>query len=156
MSNILNEVISKNFAPMKPWSARSKTKGGNHYNIVKKIRHLLKLLSGDMLVEMLRDVLTNEEKLFLSDKLKKAVENNAANFSQVKPKDRHRFVKPLREAGLLYKDVRHFGYKVSTKLWKSCLNDEERNKGGRHGISDSMKTSINNYLESCSHVASNR
>lgn len=56
-------------------------------------------------------------------------------------KERHNFVRPLRKAGLTHKEVLNLGFGVSDNLWKSCLNEEERNLGGGCSIDTDLKSS---------------
>ena len=38
-------------------------------------------------------------------------------------------MRPLRTAGLTLNEVKELGFRVSSKLWKSCLDDRPRNLG---------------------------
>jgi len=49
-------------------------------------------------------------------------------------KNRHNLVRPLREAGFTLKEVREHGISVSSRLWKTCLNDRPRNLGTNYLI----------------------
>lgn len=80
--------------------------------------------------------------LKLKSALKMIAELNALNrkyksalvgFSKLsniaKQKDKHVFIFPLRSAGLTHKQAINLGFKVSFRLWRSCLDQRSRNKG---------------------------
>ena len=46
-------------------------------------------------------------------------------------KIRHQFLRPLKSAGIEFKDIRKLGYKSSSGLWKTCINAGGRNKGNK-------------------------
>ena len=50
-------------------------------------------------------------------------------YDQTDKSARHYIIRPFRNAGLTYNEVRKLGFKVSYDLWKNCLNEEERNLG---------------------------
>jgi hypothetical protein len=49
----------------------------------------------------------------------------------MKFRKRHYFVRPFKQAGFSFEDLKSFGFPLSKKLWRNCLNDSERSKGNR-------------------------
>ena len=60
---------------------------------------------------------------------KNALKNLVVYYQATKLKERHKFVKPIRDSGLNYSDIRELGYPISRYLWDTCENSSERNKG---------------------------
>ena len=44
-------------------------------------------------------------------------------------KKRHNIIRPLKMAGIEFKQVRKLGFKVSKKLWQGCDDKSIRNPG---------------------------
>lgn len=44
-------------------------------------------------------------------------------------RQKHHIMRPLQEADIKYSELRRLGYRVSPKLWRTCHNRAERNKG---------------------------
>jgi hypothetical protein len=154
MPEFISEIISNNYEPMMDWSRRRRT--GARYQLINKIRHLLELLSGNNIVKMLQDVLRKSEKVQLNQKYHRALCEHAKLCLISKPKERYSFIRAIRIAGLSYKDAKKLGYNVSKELWTSCLNSDERNKGGRPALTQDLRSAINRHVESISAIAANR
>ena len=80
---------------------------------------------------MLIDVLNEQEKNQISKEIYSAITNLSEVYYLTKQKKRHHIARSLRKAGLTLHAARSLGYPISTTLWKSCLNTEERNNGGK-------------------------
>lgn len=122
----------------------------------KKVRQVLELISGNNLIEMLKDVLNNDEKNQLNEKINSALSNMDNIFKMTKPKNKHRISLAFKRARISLRKARNLGFNISSKLWKNCSNLAIRNKGGRKAIDVNLKKCINNYLEKMSQIASNR
>ncbi len=53
--NIVTDIISKNYQPMRNWSLRNQA-GGSHSILMKNVRQILNLISGGNLILMLKIV----------------------------------------------------------------------------------------------------
>ncbi|CAF0947063.1 unnamed protein product [Brachionus calyciflorus] len=60
---------------------------------------------------------------------KMALQGLSEYYSQIDLKERHHFVRPLKDSGLKYAEVRRLGYSVSKHLWETCIDRNKRNKG---------------------------
>jgi hypothetical protein len=140
------------------WSDRENTTG--YFKILKqRVRRFLISLSGDDVSSMLSDVLTKEEISNVASKyvnalryISEAVNNN----SIIKPKKRHHIIRPLRLAGITKREVNELGFRCGKKLWKSCLNRNERNLAGRPRLPLILVNEIKEHMQSLSNIASNR
>lgn len=65
----------------------------------------------------------------LNRKYKNALVSFSKLANDAKQKDKHVFIYPLRSAGLTHKQANELGFKVSFRLWRSCLDQRTRNKG---------------------------
>jgi hypothetical protein len=153
--NIVTDIISKNYQPMRNWSLRNRA-GGSHSILMKNVRQILNLISGGNLILMLKNVLTEEEKQLLLGKHIRAIRNYSKIFNQTSQKQRHKYLQPIRESGLSYKKSRKLGFQATTHMWKNCLNEAERKKGGRDPVNDEIVKEIESHLESLSSIAANR
>ena len=62
-------------------------------------------------------------------KYKIALKGFAKLFKDARPKERHAYIYPIRSSGLTILQARTLGFNVTSRLWQSCLNQSERNKG---------------------------
>ena len=56
----VNLILEQNFRPMRSWKLRNSS-GGAGYKLVRNVRKILNLLSGNRIVPMLKSVLRIEE-----------------------------------------------------------------------------------------------
>jgi len=149
-------ILNQEFLPAKNWSNRNKT-STKFKLLIHKIKGFLNLLSGNELVNMIIDVLSEEEKLILSQKYISALQGIAKTVNnRVKPKKKHYFKKPLRLATLTLSNIQELGFNCGKRLWKNCLDENERLPGGRPTLSENIQTDIENHFESITNVAANR
>jgi hypothetical protein len=66
----------------------------------------------------------------LFKKLLYAVKDFSTIFNENKPKDRYKYLIPIKKAGFTLIEANKLGFNVGKKLWKSNLS-LIRNKGGR-------------------------
>ena len=63
----------------------------------------------------------------------KKYQNALKGFSEMhnnaKLKERHRFIYPLRAAGISFVHVKKLGFKTSYWIWNRCFDRSERSKG---------------------------
>lgn len=150
------KILNDNYIPAMKWSDRNRT---SIYDIKRKIRKLLFCLSGDDLIPMLEDVLEINEKKELSKKYieaLKGISQAVNNTSIIKQKNKHHFIRPLRKSGLSYVQAKELGFDFFGLLWKSCLNEEERNLGGRPSVGQNIASEIEKHMENLSNIAANR
>lgn len=147
---VLNQVLSHKI----DWGNNEK---GRIICFIKlKIRRLLKLISRDQLVNMLKIVLNKSEKSDIQHKYLNSLSLMSIYSNKLPPKERHNIIRPLKQSGLSLKDVKALGFTCSNDLWKSCLEENKRNKGGRRPVSQDILNHINDSLEAYSVAASNR
>jgi hypothetical protein len=125
----------------------------------KRILRFLRAVSGNDLSEMLKDVLDKRTMRSLQEKYLSALTNisNAVNDPKlVKIKSKHNFIRPLRLAGISLPDAREIGFECGKELWKSCLDINDRNLGGRSRKSDLFIDEVKHHMEELSNIGSNR
>ena len=70
----------------------------------------------------------------------KKYQNALKGFSEMhnnaKLKERHRYIFPLREAGITLVHARKLGFKTSYWVWKRCFDRSERSKGNIEALYD--------------------
>lgn len=44
-------------------------------------------------------------------------------------KDRHKIVRPIKKTNIKYETIKKCGYPITKRLWKTCINKNERNRG---------------------------
>ncbi|RNA36654.1 hypothetical protein BpHYR1_036032 [Brachionus plicatilis] len=119
---------------MKKWSDKFRLTGQNRssWYILKlknDVRKILNLISGNDIIEMLKDVLTQKEKRNLVDpKHEHALKELAYYYKKSDLKKRHFFIRPLRNTSINFSEIRRLGFRVSKHLWNTCSNTNERNK----------------------------
>lgn len=149
-------ILNQQFLPAKNWSYRNKT-SRKFKLLVLKIKGFLNLLSGNELVNMINDVLSEEEKIFLSQKYISALQGIARTVNKrINSKRKHYFIRPLRMATLTLSNIQELGFNCGKRLWKNCLDEKERLPGGRPTLSEKIQTDIENHFESITNVAANR
>ncbi len=87
-------------------------------------------LKGDNLIELLKEILTEDEINMIAIKHVKALQYYASQYDLIKSKSKHKFLFPIRKAGFSMKSAEKLGFKSSKHLWKTCLNQKKRNNGG--------------------------
>ena len=105
---------------------------------------------------MLNDILNHDEKNGICPMHFNAMKYFGDIFNQEKQKSQHKYIFPLKKAGFTLKEALSFSFKAKKKMWLRCLNQKERNKGGRPTLNKHMIMSINKHLEENSSIAANR
>ena len=143
---------------MRSWNLRYKS-GSYHKKLVCDIRQILKLISINKIILMLKSVLKDEEKKELLNKHIRALNNFGNVYNSTKQKQRHKLLSPLKQSGLSFNEVCILGFDATKYMWKNCQleNDYgeinfERDKGGRHKLDETIKNEIEAHLESLSHL----
>ncbi len=78
-------------------------------------------------------------------------------FNQAKPKEKFKYLKPLRRAKFSRSMAKKLGFDTSSFIWKSCLVDDTvKHKSGRKPLTQNIIREINKHMESLSNIASNR
>ena len=75
---------------------------------------------------------------------------------RTKPKNKHFYLKSLRDSCFSFSECKKLGFKFSRRLWKSCLNQRDRLSGGRPRIAQYLVDGINQVLEENSEISSSR
>jgi hypothetical protein len=154
------KILRNKYDPSLVWSKRSRD--DQHFkNLKQRIKAFLMSVSGNDLVSMLNDVLNVDEvsSLKITKMHIQALKNlstSVNNKSVVKPKSKHHFMRPLRQAGFSKDQAKSLGFRVSSTLWQSCLDSRERHLAGRPKTPKWIATAVNNHLEQLSNVSSNR
>lgn len=154
----VTQILNQDYRPAPEWSRRNKNTGC-FYRLKQKVKHLLICLSGNDICAMIKDILTSNELREVSSnyvialkKMSKAVNDKTIT----KSKQKHYFIRPLRDSGLHLQEVKELGFKCSWDLWKSCKNSNARQLGGARKIPDKIIKEINKHMEGLSEIAANR
>jgi hypothetical protein len=115
----------------------------------------LKNLGCDQL-SILRDILTNEEKNSICSKHTNALYYFGEIFNKEKIKSKHKLIYPLKKAGFTLSESLRLNFNAKQKMWENCLNQAERNKGGRPSVKNCLIKSLNKHLKENSSIAANR
>lgn len=150
VKNILNNI--DNYSIERPWSQRATN--GFKCMMAKKVRRLLEKVSGNEVVELLKDVLKQDEIKVLAKKYYDALSNLSKPINEVKPKNKHVFIHQLKMADLRLSEILEMNYKCSRSLWASCKSTHERLVGGRPRISDEIVSEIKEILDKNSSMSS--
>ena len=105
---------------------------------------------------MLNEILNHDEKNRICPVHFNAMKYFGDIFNRKKQKSKHKYIFPMRKAGFTLKEAISFNFKVERKMWLRCLNQKERNKGGRPSLNNFMILSINKHLQENSSIAANR
>jgi len=105
---------------------------------------------------MLKDILSEKEKNFICNRHFEALKLFGNIYTKTNVKSRHRFIYPLKKAGFSRIEALNFGFDAKKKMWMRCLNQSERNKGGRPKLDNSIIKKINDHLKENSSIAANR
>ena len=149
--------IIESYPSLKKWRERTLLK--NRKIFLQKVIDILKFLSGDDLSKMLKDLFRFHADIYLPDltrekmALKRIV--NQLN-SRIKPKNKHFFLRSLRKAGFNFDETKELGFKFSKFLWRSCLNNQDRNTGGRPKLPAHLVEAIDKHFEQNSDPSSYR
>jgi hypothetical protein len=137
------------------WSRRRQNTG-NFYNVKNKIRTILNKLSGNEIVNMLKDLLNKEELHSLASKYVNVLSEYSTHINEnIKMKEKHNFIRPLRNNGFRLNEIKEMGFNCGDVLWQTCLNRNARNKGGRPMLDIAIRNSIEEFLESKTSIAAN-
>lgn len=153
---LITKALTKNYSAAKTWSKRVKS-GRKYYQLVGQIKNFLNQLSGNDVVDMLQCVLSKQDLSNLAQKYTNALSGIALHVNKrVKQKQKHYFIRPLRQANFKLKEVNDLGFECGKSLWNTCMDSSERLKGGRPSLSDDIKNNINTHMEHNSTEAANR
>ena len=134
------------------WSDRRK-RGGGFYKKIKKIRAVLESISGKDTVNMLKDVLTKDEKLKFCQTELNCLKNLKEFYLKSKPSKKRELISKLKKAKLSIRKARMYGFKVSSDMWSKSL---KKNKFPPNKLSLDLINDLNDHLENQSEIASNR
>lgn len=70
-----------------------------------------------------------ERKRLAIDCYRESLKNLVGFYENIQLKERHKFVRPIKNSGLSYQKFRDLGFPVSNYLWDTCLDSSDRNKG---------------------------
>jgi hypothetical protein len=149
-------VLNNQYNPGKNWSQRNKT-SSKFKILIRKIKNFLNLMSGFDLLNMIKDLLTEEELLIISQKYVAALSGLANTVNKrVTMKEKHDFIRPLRLADLTLSNIKDLGFNCGKELWKNCLDERPRLPGGRPVLDENIQTEIENHMETITSFAANR
>ena len=149
----MNRILSifQNEYPLeKPWSQRHVN--NHHYELIKNIRRILNIFSGNELVFLLKDLIKPDEMKLIAINYYNGLKNLSEPINNVKKKNKHFFIRPLKLAHLTLPELKIMGYKLGKGLWESCKRKHNRLNGGKprvnnqtiKAIKDTMKKLSNN------------
>jgi hypothetical protein len=78
---------------------------------------------------MLNEILNEDTKNSLQCNTFKALNNYSSLYNQSKPKEKYKYLNPIRMSGMSRERAKRIGFKITSYMWKSCLNTNPRNKG---------------------------
>lgn len=128
----------------------------NRFLLKLKIRDILNKLSGNNLTTMLSSVLSSEEKKAINNNTFTALRNFSEFSNSAKLKEKFKYIRCLKQAGLSLDFSKNLGFKVSKHLWSTCSRGDARKKGGRPKINEEIQNQIGDHLKKFSSIASNR
>ena len=106
---------------------------------------------------MLGDATNLIENISLLPKYHLALQNFASVINQKKLKKKFKYILPLKNAGLSYKEIKHLGVMIGRRLWHNTFpGSQKRNKGGRPKISPNLIKEIKNFFDKNTTIAANR
>ena len=105
---------------------------------------------------MLIDILKKGDKEILFQKYIKALNGISVYANKSKQKNKHHFIRPLRRAEMSLNDVKNIGFNCSKGLWKSCLNECERNLGGRKLVPYNLVIELHEHMKTISEISAYR
>ena len=153
-----SRILNQDYIDEPAWTTRNKT-SGSFYRLKQKIKRLLISLSGNDVSSMIKDVLTADELKEISSNyiiaLKK-ISKSVNDKTITKSKEKHFYIRSLRESGIHFQEVKELGFKCSTFLWKSSLDNRRRNLGGAPRLPIEITNEIINHMEDISEIAANR
>lgn len=150
VTNILNHL--NKYAVERPWSKRPLN--GYRNTVIRKVRHLLEIISGNEVLELLKDVIKQEEIKIVAKKYYDALSNLSKPINEVKPKNKHVFFHQFKNADMGLPEIWEMGYRCSKSLWASCKSTHERLAGGRPRISEEIVSEIKEILDKNSSMSS--
>ena len=110
-------LVAAKEGPMLKWSSR-KRNNSFFEHMKASVKRLLKILSGNDMGSMLRDLLTlKEREKFQSTKIADALRNIGAEVQKRTPKRRHPFIRSLKDAGISRLGAFKAGFRPSGSLW---------------------------------------
>ena len=148
------QVLTNNERIIKKWGERKKS--NNKSQLKTKIKRILLYLSGNDFISLIGDILNKEEADLISLRYVNALEGLAVEINKQKKTKKHYFIRPLRKAKFKLKEIKRLKFKVSKKLWRSCINPNERCIGGKKSLDFKVINQINEYLDLHSRPAANR
>lgn len=151
-ANLIKRLSHENVQPFKKWSLRHE----KSTQIRKEIRELLIVLSGNDLISMISSILTKEEIESLNLKHVECLKKLSDYYKTIKPKERHHFIRPFREANFSRSETINLGFLCSKNLWLTCLNNNERACVGKPKTDEKIINSIEEHMQNLSTVAANR
>jgi hypothetical protein len=154
MPNTLDKILNMKLKDMKNWSTYDSHSKINFRN---KIRQILSLLSGDDVIGMLCDVLSENEKNQISAPIYNALSNLSFIYNNKKPISKYQIAFAFRKAKLSLNESISLGFNISERLWsKAKYTQIEAKRGPKRKINEDLKSLIKNHLEKISSPSSNR
>ena len=96
--------------PLKKWSTLSK--GGYKCDLIRKIRNLLEIISGNEIEQMFNDLLSKDEKKNISSKYVSCLNGIGKIYSKkkfFKPNIKRTILKEIRESGIIKQEAQQLG-----------------------------------------------
>ena len=119
-------LLKIRYAQSLRWNNRNKK--SSYFSVLKKrIRSCLISLSGNDLPSMLLDILEKDDLAIIHSKYINALKNKSKMI--VKQKNQHYFIRSIRQAGLSLDEAKELGFQCGKYLWRTCLDQNERNIG---------------------------
>ena len=78
---------------------------------------------------MMRDLLSENEISQLQPSYLNALSMYSQLFNESKAKEKFKYLKPIKLAGISFRKAKSLGFKTSSYMWTNCVNNYSRNKG---------------------------
>lgn len=81
------------------------------------------------MTSVLNDILMESEKYKIQSKYENALKSFRKLFNSAKPKERYKFIYPIKISGLKKAEALRLKFKVNSYMWQNCLNLKMRDLG---------------------------
>ena len=80
-------------------------------------------------MSMMRDLLSESEISLLQPFYLNALSLYSQLFNESKAKEKFKFLRPIKLAGITYRKAKAIGFRATAYMWTNCLMTNTRNKG---------------------------
>ena len=81
------------------------------------------------MINLIRDLLSENEINELKPEFLNALRQYSQLFNESKAKEKFKFLRPIKLAGITYRKAKAIGFRATAYMWANCLMTNTRNKG---------------------------